>query len=101
MPVSSARRSMPPLRDSTRKDSNLPVCSVKLSDMRKSGTRDEVIEPQVGELLLHGVLAQARRQVREVHTIQFLILVEAREDDRLLAGPGIDVLLQALRADFL
>ena len=40
-------------------------------------------------------------QVREVHPVHVLVLVEAREDDGLLAGLRIDVPLQALRADFL
>ena len=45
----------------------------------------QVIEPEIRELLLHGVLPQPRREIDEVHAIHLLILVEAREDDRLAA----------------
>src|SRR6478752_703981 len=61
----------------------------------------QMIEPQAGELFLDAVLPQSGREVREVDPIHLLVLVDAREDDRLHAGDGIDVLLEALRADFL
>ena len=37
----------------------------------------------------------------EIHMVQFLILVEAGEDDTLLAAVGVFVALQTLGADFL
>src|SRR5690349_5074860 len=67
----------------------------------QTGPGEQVIEPDVRQLLLHRVLPQPRRQIWKVDPIQLLILVEAREDDRFRAGARIDVLLQALRADFL
>ncbi len=59
------------------------------------------VSQRLDSLLLHGVLAQARVEVREVHAVQLLILVEAGEDELLLAGDRVHVLLQALRAHFL
>ncbi len=47
---------------------------------------EQTREPEVGELLLHRVLAQARAQVVEVDAVELLVLVEAGEDDGLLAA---------------
>src|SRR5262245_27247236 len=57
--------------------------------------RDQVLEPEIGELLLHRVLAQPVVQVLPVDLVEVLVLVEAGEDD-LLEPPRrrIDVLLQ-------
>src|SRR2546421_398287 len=54
---------------------------------------EQMIEPEVREFLLNGVGAQARVQVLEVNLVEQLILVEAGEDERLLAGLRVDVAL--------
>src|SRR5215211_2212779 len=62
---------------------------------------EQPVQPQVRQLLLHGVGAQARVEVREVHPVERLILVEAGEDEGLHARLGVNVLAEALRADLL
>jgi len=42
---------------------------------------EDPVEPCVGDLLLHRVLAQPLPQVREIDAIELLVLVEAAEDD--------------------
>src|SRR5262249_62353306 len=74
---------------------------MQASYVREIFLMKEVIQPHVRELLLHRILSKPSAEVREIHAVHVLILVEAREDDRLLAGLRIDVLLKALRADFL
>src|SRR3989449_10493838 len=69
-------------------------------DVRQRLDVQEVVEPHVGQLFLDGVLPQARREVGKVDAVHLLVLVEAREDDRLLAARRVDVLLETLRADF-
>ena len=55
--------------------------------VRQRGRRllEHVGQPQAGELLLHAVLLQPRIQVVEVDAVELLVLVEAGEDERLLA----------------
>src|SRR5260370_36336147 len=78
------------------------ICSLQSeispSDMRQILPLKQMVEPHARQLLLHGVLPQARGQAREVDAVDLLILIEAREDDLFLARHRIDVLLQALRA---
>src|SRR5258707_726972 len=54
------------------------------------------VDPLLGHLLLHTVQREPRAQNVEVHIVQPLILVEAREDDGLLARRRVFVELQAL-----
>src|SRR5688500_1991614 len=70
-------------------------------DVREIERPQQVIEPEGRQLLLHRVLPQADVQVMEIDVIHQLVLVEAGEDELLAAGGGIDVALQALRADLL
>ena len=69
--------------------------------MRQMLPMEQMIEPHIRQLFVDRILTQPRREIREIDTVHFLILVEAGEDDGLLAGLRIHVLLQALRADFL
>ena len=51
---------------------------------------DQMVQPHVRELFLHGILAQPGREVGEIHTVHFLILVETGEDDsRPVAGSSV------------
>src|SRR5687767_2363071 len=68
-------------------------------DVRQVDRVQQMVQPAAGQLLLDRVLPQPHVQVREIDAIHLLILVEAREDEFLAPGRGIDVLLQALRAD--
>ena len=45
-----------------------------------AGLGQQVVQPEVGEFFLHGVLAQAGVQVGEVHLLQVLVLVVAGVD---------------------
>ncbi len=54
------------------------------------------INPKPGEFFLYAILRQSRAQIVEAHMIERLVLIEAGEDDRFLAGFRIGVHLQAL-----
>src|SRR5580658_8218845 len=56
----------------------------------------QMVDPQRSQFFRHRVLPQPRRQVREVHFIQRLILVEATEHHAFLPSIGVHVLLQTL-----
>ena len=43
----------------------------------------QVAEPEAGQLLLSAVLTEARGEVVKVYAVQLLVLVKAREHDRL------------------
>src|SRR5207237_9150584 len=58
-------------------------------------------DPLRRQLLLHGILSEARGQPAKVDAIDRLVLVEAREDVAHLAGRRVTMRLQALRADLL
>src|SRR5512134_3848033 len=58
-------------------------------------------DPLRGQLLLHGVLFQARVETAEIDAVERLVLVEAREHVAHLAGRWVAMRLQALRADLL
>src|ERR1700722_11748949 len=60
---------------------------------------DEPVQPQVRQLFLNRVRLEPASEGVEIDAIKPLILIEARENNALLAGRGIHVLLQALRAD--
>src|ERR1044072_3285064 len=55
----------------------------RASDVGQLGfrARQKVLEEEFRNFLLHRVLAQARVQVDEVHAVEILILIEAREDE--------------------
>src|SRR5712671_6025395 len=59
------------------------------------------VDPQLGQLFLGAVLAEAAAQRWEIDAVQFLVLVEAGEYDGLGAAHRVVVALQALRADLL
>jgi len=59
------------------------------------------VDPELGEFFLDAVLRQAAAQGAEINAVHLLVLLEAGKDDRLGAGHGITVALQALRADLL
>src|SRR5262245_48916501 len=77
------------------------VAIMYASHVRNVSASNQAIEPQVRQLLLNRVLPQPRRQIGEIDAIDRLVLVEAREDYRLLPARRVHVLLQALRADLL
>src|SRR6266487_2388434 len=56
--------------------------------LRLAGHGQQPRQPEVAQLFQHGVLAQASQEVGEVDVVELLVLVEAGEDDRLLAGEG-------------
>src|SRR5437764_226126 len=60
---------------------------------------EQVVEPQRGELFLERVSPEAHAQVVPVHPIHRLVLIEAGEDEGLLAGLRVAVLAEALGAD--
>src|SRR5580658_1985898 len=62
---------------------------------------ETAVDPQLRQLLLKGVLAETLPEGAEVDVVERLVLVEAGEHDRLGAGRGILLHLQALRADLL
>ena len=62
--------------------------------------RKQVVQPEVADFFLDRVLFQPRIQIREIDMVQRLVLIEAGKDDRFLPCRRIDVLLQALCADF-
>src|SRR5439155_11020411 len=62
---------------------------------------ERTVNPLLGQLLLHAILAEARAQAAEVDAVELLVLVEAGEHDALETGGGIAVDLQALRANLL
>src|SRR5713226_4190848 len=62
---------------------------------------EATVDPQLGQLFLGAVLAEAAAQRREIDAVQFLVLVEAGEDDGLGTARRVVVALQALRADLL
>ena len=51
------------------------------------------MQVQIALLLKHAVLTQPAVEVVEVDRVEVLILVEAREDERLFAGAWVDVAL--------
>src|SRR5580658_4721833 len=61
----------------------------------------DLLEPEVGELLLHRVRAQSFAQVAEVDGVEILILIEARENYAFLTGDGVAKLLEALSTNLL
>src|SRR5262245_8519250 len=71
---------------SAAETSRAPIMAGLQSDMRKRLILHQVLEPPVRQFLLNRVLPEPRPEVLEVHAIELLILIEAREDDRLLAG---------------
>src|SRR5438045_1883668 len=78
----------------------LVIAAASIASGRGFG-REQAAHPEIGELLLDAVLPQALGQVAPVDGVLGLVLVEAGEHDRLAPGDGIDLLLQALRADLL
>src|SRR5438105_11632520 len=70
-----------------------------LRDCFASGQQSR--QPEVRQFLQHGVLTQAGAQIHEIHFIELLILIEAREDERFLPADRIDMALQTLCADLL
>ena len=62
----------------------------------------QVVKPQIRHFFLHGVCAQTIIEVFEIDLVEYLILIEARENRFcLFAGYRIDMFLQALCTDFL
>ena len=62
---------------------------------------EATVDPQLVQFFLDAVLRQAAMQGREVDAVHLLVLVEAGEDNRLRAGLGIALQLEALGADLL
>jgi hypothetical protein len=60
-----------------------------------------LLEPQVTQLLLHRIGTKTIPKVAEVDGVEFLILVEARKNNSLDAGDGVTKLLKALRTNLL
>src|SRR5260221_1276877 len=67
----------------------------------RSNLAQRPVDPQRADLFLYAVLAQALAETVEVDAVELLVLVEAGEDHRFLAGHRIAMELQALRADLL
>src|SRR5678815_5785506 len=57
-----------------------------------------MLDPLRGQLFLHGVLRQARIEPGKIDAVERLILIEAGKNVAELAGRGIVLRLQALRA---
>src|SRR5712691_2688918 len=62
---------------------------------------EATVDPQLGQLFLGSVLAEAAAQRREIDAVQFLVLVEAGEHHGLGTARRVVMALQALRADLL
>ena len=63
--------------------------------------REATVDPQRREFFLDGILAEALVEGVEIHAVEGLVLVEAGEDHRFLAGRRVAVGLEALGADLL
>src|ERR1700694_1645316 len=103
-PRSSRSRPMPqPIRVAMSRrsaTSSVPVTPAMITPLhlcRGSSLREQSRQPQVGQFLEHGVLAETGAQVDEIDFVELLILIEAGKDERLLAADGVDMSLQALR----
>src|SRR5262249_61177789 len=94
--------SPPPPRRRRSPTPTTTACLSRLDSDQLAPLGDEVLEPQIGELLLHRVLPEAVVQVLPVDLVEVLVLVEAGKHDLLEpTRRRVDVLLQALGADFL
>jgi hypothetical protein len=60
-----------------------------------------VVDPELGYLFLRSVLGETRAKAAEIHVIERLILVKAREYYSFFACDRVLVHLEALGADFL
>ena len=86
------RRQRQPSAESSARNRGLSV--------RRDGRRD-ARDPARCQLLLHGVLPQARVESRKVDLVERLVLVEAREHVADFARGRVAMRLQTLRADLL
>src|SRR5229473_7672776 len=75
--------------------------SLRRGGLAPAEVPEATVDPQLGQLLLGAVLAEAAAQRREIDAVEFLVLVETGEHHGLGAARRVVVALQALGADLL